>query len=69
MNKYITKEECSIIISKLTDWLKINNSCHYLYLCIDNELNNYENQFMIMERKGKNEDLNTVQTEFYKQIQ
>ena len=68
MKAKITKVEVASIIVKLTQWLDMNSPFHYMYIVVNNELNNYKAQLALMEEQNENEWDNKVSTEFYKQI-
>ncbi|MDM1548740.1 hypothetical protein HX096_12840 [Empedobacter falsenii] len=69
MKQTITKIEIASIIVKLTQWLEINSSFHYMYIVVNNELNNYKAQLALMEEQNENEWDNQVPTEYYKQLE
>lgn len=69
MKEKITKVEVASIIVKLTQWLEINSPFHYMYIVVNNELNNYKAQLTLMEEQNENEWDNKVPTEYYKQLE
>ncbi|MGV0946022.1 hypothetical protein ACTS93_02405 [Empedobacter falsenii] len=69
MKEKITKVEVASIIVKLTQWLEINSPFHYMYIVVNNELNNYKAQLALMEEQNENEWDNKVPTEYYKQLE
>lgn len=69
MKQTITKIEIASIIVKLTQWLEINSPFHYMYIVVNNELNNYKAQLALMEEQNENEWDNKVPTEYYKQLE
>lgn len=69
MKQTITKIEIASIIVKLTQWLEINSPFHYMYIVVNNELNNYKAQLTLMEEQNENEWDNQVPTEYYKQLE
>ncbi|MDH1602595.1 hypothetical protein [Empedobacter sp. GD03739] len=69
MKTTITKIEIASIIVKLTQWLEINSPFHYMYIVVNNELNNYKAQLALMEEQNENEWDNKVPTEYYKQLE
>lgn len=68
MPEVITKEENENIIQKLSNWLKLNSPCHFLYMCVNSELINFRNQLTLMIEQNEDSLQNQVKTEFYKQI-
>lgn len=69
MKQTVTKIEIASIIVKLTQWLEINSLFHYMYIVVNNELNNYKDQLALMEERNENEWKNQVPTEYYKQLE
>ena len=69
MKQMITKTEITAIIVNLTQWLDVNSPFHYMYIVINNELNNYKAQLALMEEQNENEWDNKVPTEYYKQLE
>lgn len=64
----ISRKEVIARIVDLTNWLDAKSAMHYLYSSVQNELNSYKKQLVLMAEQNLEEIDNQVKTEFYKQI-